>query len=123
MTKRILIVDDEQDIRRIVQAALEKLAGWQTIVVGTGQEGLRKAKVELPDAIVLDISMPDMDGIEFYEHLQADAVTRCIPVVLLTAKVLPQDHQIFSQMGVAGVIPKPFNPITIGNQVAEILGW
>lgn len=123
MTKRILIVDDEKDIRRVVQISLEKFAGWQTSAADSGQEGLFKAKTEAFDAILLDVSMPDMDGFQFFDHLQADTTTQSIPVVLLTAKVLPNDRQRFATMGVAGVITKPFNPMTVWNQVAEILGW
>lgn len=123
MAKRILIVDDEKDIRRIVQASLEKLAGWDTVLAESGQEGLQKAKTGSPDAILLDVSMPDLDGFQFYEQLQTDVKTQCIPVVLLTAKVLPRDRQRFAEMGVAGVITKPFNPKTVWKQVAEILNW
>lgn len=123
MTKRILIVDDEHDIRRVVQISLEKFAGWHTIAAESGQDGLLKARTESLDAILLDVSMPDMDGFQFFDHLQSDAKTQSIPVVLLTAKVLPSDRQRFATMGVAGVITKPFNPMTIWSQVAEILNW
>ncbi len=123
MNKRILVVDDEKDIRRVVQISLEKFAGWQTIMAESGQEGLLKAKSETLDAILLDVSMPDMDGFEFFEQLQADANTRSIPVVLLTAKVLPSDRQRFAQMAVAGVISKPFDPMIFWKQVAETLRW
>lgn len=123
MTKRILVVDDEKDIRRIVQASLEKLAGWDTVMAESGQQGLELAKTEALDAILLDVSMPDVDGFQFYERLQADEKTQMIPVVLLTAKVLPRDRQHFAEMGVAGVITKPFNPITVGQQMSQVLGW
>ncbi|MFQ4141590.1 response regulator [Chlorogloeopsis sp. ULAP02] len=123
MSKRILVVDDEKDIRRVVQISLEKIAGWQAIMAESGQEGLLKVKTESLDAILLDVSMPDMDGFQFFEQLQADTATKLIPVVLLTAKVLPSDRQRFEQMGVAGVITKPFDPMTVWSRVAEILGW
>lgn len=123
MTKRILIVDDEKDIRRVVQVSLEKFAGWQTVVAESGEQGLIKAKTEQFDAILLDVSMPDMDGYQFFAQLQADRVTQSIPVVLLTAKVLSRDRQRFADMGVTGVIVKPFDPIAIWRQLAEILGW
>lgn len=123
MTKRILIVDDERDIRKVVQVSLERFAGWQTILAESGQEGLLKAKTEAVDAILLDMSMPDISGFQFFEELQTDPVTQSIPVVLLTAKVLPSDRQRFAKMGVAGVIAKPFNPVTVWSQVAEILNW
>ncbi|ACK70157.1 response regulator receiver protein [Gloeothece citriformis PCC 7424] len=123
MSKRILVVDDEKDIRRVVQISLEKFAGWEAILAQSGQEGLLKAKTQSLDAILLDISMPDLDGFQFFEQLQSDPVTCSIPVILLTAKVLPRDYQGFKDMGVAGIIPKPFNPLTIWQQIAEILRW
>lgn len=123
MSKHILVIDDEQDIRDVVQVSLEEFAGWQVETASSGEEGLRKVKIGKWDAILLDVSMPDMDGFSVFEQLQANSATRTIPVVLLTAKVLPSDRRRFAEMGVTGVIIKPFNPITVSNQVAEILKW
>lgn len=123
MTKRILVVDDEKDIRKVVQIALEKFAGWQTVLAESGQMGLEKARMGHFDAILLDVSMPDIDGFQFYEALQQAAATRAIPVVLLTAKVLPRDRKRFDEMGIAGVITKPFNPVSIWQDIAHLLGW
>ena len=67
--------------------------------------------------------VPDMDCFAVYEQLQANSVTQAIPVILLTAKVLPSDRTRFAQVGIAGVISKPFEPTTISEEVAEILGW
>ncbi|NJO39407.1 MAG: response regulator [Cyanobacteria bacterium CRU_2_1] len=122
-TKRILIVDDEERIREVVRACLEDLAGWEAIVAESGQEGLVKAASEQFDAILLDVSMPDMDGFTLFQHLQANPHTCLTPVILLTAKVLPSDRAKFAQMGVAGVITKPFDPVKITLEMAEILGW
>lgn len=123
MTKHLLVIDDEQDIRDVVQVSLEEFAGWQVETANSGTEGLRKVKTGKWDAILLDVSMPDMDGFSVFEQLQADSATRTIPVVLLTAKVLPSDRRRFTDMGVTGVITKPFNPVTVWHQVAEILNW
>lgn len=122
-TKRILIVDDDEDIRDVVRVSLEEFAGWLTITAASGVEGLQKAQTEALDAILLDISMPDMDGFQMCKALQADPDTRNIPVIVLTAKALPSDHDRFAELEVAGVITKPFDPMTIWNQVADILGW
>lgn len=124
-TKQVLIVDDEERLRELVQACLEDLAGWATLSAKSGQEALKLVREEAAaiDAILLDISMPDMDGFTVYEELQANQASRSIPVVVLTAKVLPSDRARFAQMGIAGVITKPFDPITIGDEVAKILGW
>jgi CheY-like chemotaxis protein len=122
-TKQVLIVDDEERIRELVQACLEDLGGWNTLRAASGQEGLNIAQTQPIDAILLDVSMPDMDGFAVYEQLQANSATKSIPVILLTAKVQPSDRVRFAQMGIAGVIVKPFEPTTISEEVARILGW
>jgi CheY-like chemotaxis protein len=121
--KKILIVDDEEHLRELVQACLEDLAGWDTLVAASGKECLEILQTEKPNAILLDVSMPGMDGLVVYEILQSNPITRSIPVILLTARVLPRDRAKFAQMGLAGVITKPFQPATLTEEVAEILGW
>jgi CheY-like chemotaxis protein len=121
--RRILVVDDEEHLRELVQACLEDLGGWETLVAGSGEECLQIVQTERPNAILLDLSMPGMDGFAVYEILQSDPITRSIPLILLTAKVLPSDRAKFAQMAVAGVITKPIQPITLTEEVAEILGW
>jgi CheY-like chemotaxis protein len=123
MTKRILIVDDEEDIRDVVRISLEEFAGWLTFTATSGIEGLQTARREVPDAILLDISMPDMDGFQLCEALQTDPQTQKIPVIVLTAKVLPRDRHRLEALEVVGVITKPFDPVTIWRQIADILGW
>lgn len=123
MSKRILVIDDELDIREVVCLSLEEFGGWQTDSAGSGQEGIRKAASAPWDAILLDVSMPDMDGFAVYAQLQANGKTQAIPVILLTAKVLISDRDRFCTLGVAGIIAKPFNPVTVWQQVAQILGW
>ncbi|MGF1569152.1 MAG: response regulator [Nodosilinea sp.] len=123
MPRRILIVDDDDDIRDIVQAALEELGGWQTVVATSGREGLHLARTEPVDAILLDVSMPDMDGFQMFTELQRDAATQTIPVLMLTSKVLARDRSRFVDLNIAGVITKPFNPLTLWRQIATLLGW
>jgi CheY-like chemotaxis protein len=120
---QILVVDDEDLIRELVQACLEDLAGWETMTAASGAECLQIAQTKHFDAILLDMSMPGMDGYEVYERLQSNPMTRSIPVILLTAKVLPSDRDRFEKMGVAGVIAKPIEPTTLTEAIAEILGW
>lgn len=123
MTKWILVVDDDDEIREVVQASLEEFGGWQTITATSGSEALQIARTEALDAILLDISMPGMDGFEVHSALQTEPRTQQIPVIALTAKALPSDRQQFLDINLAGVIIKPFDPINIWRQVAEILGW
>ena len=122
-TKRILIVDDEPDIREVVQVSLETVSGWQVITAESGDEGIARAKQEKPDAILLDAMMPNMDGPVTFQKLQADPSTKQIPVIMFTAKVQQTDRKRFAEMGVKEIITKPFDPMKLGSQIAAILGW
>jgi two-component system alkaline phosphatase synthesis response regulator PhoP len=122
-TKRILIVDDEPDIREVAQMSLEMISGWQVLTAQSGEEAIAKAKHEKPDAILLDAMMPAMDGAATFEKLQADPSTKQIPVIMFTAKVQLADRKRFADLGVKDVIAKPFDPMKLGGQIAAILGW
>jgi CheY-like chemotaxis protein len=89
----------------------------------SGQDGLLLAETQLPDAILLDVMMPDMDGMTLFKVLQNNPLTKEIPVILLTAKVQPIDLKQFAQLGIAGVIAKPFDPLQLSKLVADNLGW
>ena len=121
--KRVLVIDDEKNLCAVIEACLENLGGWQVLTALSGSEGLQKAQAQKPDAILLDVMMPDMDGLTLFQELQKDGVTQAIPVILLTAKVQSVDLAQFSQLGVAGVIAKPFDPLTLAEQVASLLNW
>jgi len=122
-TKRILVIDDEDDIREVAQIGLEMIAKWQVITASSGDEGIMKAKAEQPDAILLDVMMPDMDGPTTFRQLQNDPMTQPIPVLLLTAKVQSVDRRQFADLGVKGIIAKPFDPLKLSEEVPRILGW
>ncbi len=119
--KHILLVDDEDDIREVAGISLEAVGGWQVSSASCGREGIEKALAERPDAILLDVMMPDIDGPTTFERLQADPGTRDIPVILLTAKAQSVDRQRFAELGVAGMLTKPFDPMELPGQVAAIL--
>lgn len=123
MSKHVLLIDDDPDIRAVVRVAMEKFAGWRVLLAESGLEGLQLAQSAALDGILLDVSMPDMDGFAVFEQLQSQPLTRPIPVVLLTAKVLPSDRRRFAELGVAGVIAKPFDPVTVCDEIAAILNW
>ncbi|MGG6265976.1 response regulator [Leptolyngbya sp. AN03gr2] len=122
-THSILIVDDEYDIRAVAELALKAVGGWQVITAASGSEGLIKAEQNSPDAILLDVMMPEMDGIAVLQALQANPITRSIPVIFLTAKVQASDQKRFQELGVKGVITKPFKAMKLPNQMSQILGW
>ncbi len=121
--KRVLIIDDEDDIREIAQASLELMAGLEVLVACSSQEGLLKAVAEQPDAILLDVMLPDMDGASTFQQLQANPKTRHIPVILLTARVQPSDQSRFAALGVTAVITKPFKPAKLATQLLDLLHW
>jgi CheY-like chemotaxis protein len=122
-TKRILIVDDEVHVREVVQTCLETLGGWDVLSVASGREGLLKAEAEQPDAILLDVMMPGMDGLAFLRQLRSNPATQDIPVVLLTAMAHRFNQQQLLELGVRGAIAKPFNPVLLTDQIASALDW
>ncbi|HEY9640949.1 MAG TPA: response regulator [Coleofasciculaceae cyanobacterium] len=121
--RRILVIDNEPYIQEVAQICLETVAGWQVITAGSGREGLAKAEAEQPDAILLDVMMPDMDGLTTFQKLQANPATQPIPVILLTAKVQTSDQRQYVELGLKAVIAKPFDPIQLAHQVASALDW
>lgn len=121
--KRILVIDDAEDIREVAQVSLEVVGGWEVLTASSGREGMAKALAEQPDAILLDVMMPDQDGPTTFKQLQANHATQHIPVILLTAKALASDRRMFADLGVVSVIAKPFEPMSLAAQVAEALGW
>ncbi|WP_414542694.1 response regulator [Nostoc sp. CCY0012] len=121
--KRILVVDNEQYIQEVAKICLETVAGWDVVTASSGKEGITQAEACQPDAILLDVMMPDMDGITTFERLQANPSTKGIPVILLTAKIQSVDRQRYAQMGIITAIAKPFNPLELAGEVATALGW
>ncbi|MCC5626767.1 response regulator [Nostoc sphaeroides CHAB 2801] len=122
-TKQILVVDNEQYIQEVAKICLETVAGWKVETASSGEEGIIKAGTYQPDTILLDVMMPDMDGIATFEKLQANPLTKAIPVILLTAKIQASDRRRYNQMGIISAIAKPFNPLELATEVAIALGW
>jgi CheY-like chemotaxis protein len=120
---RILIIDDEEDIREVAALSLETVAGWDVVVASSGAQGLARAVEYMPDAILLDVMMPGMDGPTTFRELRRNPVTARIPVLLLTAKVQSSDQRRFADLGVEAVLFKPFDPLTLATQIAGVLGW
>lgn len=121
--RRVLLIDDDDDIRGVAELALTSLAGWEVLTASGGAEGVDMAGVALPDAVLLDVMMPGMDGPTTVARLQEDDRTRGIPVVLLTAKAHGAHRDRLGGLGVAGVLTKPFDPMTLHDQIASLLGW
>ena len=123
MSHRILIIDDEDDIREVAALSLETVAGWEVAMASSGAQGLARAAEYRPDAILLDVMMPGMDGPSTFRELRKNPATARIPVVLLTAKVQSNDQRRFADLGVEAVLFKPFDTMTLSSQIAGVLGW
>ena len=121
--KTILLIEDEDDIREITALSLEAMAGWATIPARSGMEGIAKARLQRPDAILLDVMMPDMDGPATLEKLRHDPQTKDIPVIFMTAKVQAPERRKLDGLGAQGIIPKPFDPTRLAAEIAGVLGW
>ncbi len=123
MAKQILVVDDDDGVREIIQLSLEMAAGWTVVTATCGQEGIAIAKSHAPDLILLDVMMPDEDGIEVFNQLQSDPLTQPIPTILLTAKARMSERQEFMKIGVMGIITKPFKARELTQQINQMVGW
>jgi CheY-like chemotaxis protein len=123
MAHKILIIDDEEDIREVAALSLETVAGWNVITANSGAQGLARAIEHQPDAILLDVMMPGMDGPTTFRELRKNPLTASIPVLLLTAKVQASDQRRFADLGVQSILFKPFDPLTLAQQISTVLGW
>ncbi|MEN9520441.1 MAG: hypothetical protein RLZZ381_3029 [Cyanobacteriota bacterium] len=121
--KRILFIDDEDDIKTLAQFCLESEAGWLMISASSGLEGIAIAQKEQPDAILLDAMMPELDGLQTLAQLQNIPTTKNIPTIFITAKAQASDRRRFYNAGAKGVINKPFDSLTLASQISGFLGW
>ncbi len=119
--RQILVVDDDRNIREVVSMCLNKLKSWEVLTAASGQEGLDRIQTNSPDAIVLDVMMPEMDGLAFLRQLRADHGIKKIPVILLTANRYLPDKDLLTELGVVEVISKPFLPIDLVRQIDRAL--
>ena len=121
--RRVLIIDDDDGIREVAKMSLELVAGWEVATAASGDEGLAQARESPPEGILLDVMMPGMDGPATLTALRADDAVGTTPVIFLTAKVQAAERTRFAEMDVAGLIAKPFDPMKLASQIAELFGW
>lgn len=122
-TKQVLLIDDEAPLRRVTQLTLKITSDWDVLAVGSGEEGLRQAELKQPDVILLDLMMPEMDGIATLNKLRENPATQHLPVILLTAKAQTMSQLQLQQLAVTAVFVKPFDPISLVQQIKQALGW
>jgi CheY-like chemotaxis protein len=120
---RILVVDDSKLVHELARMALEGQAGWQIRCAASGAEAVSLATAEHPDAILLDVEMPEMDGPATVAALRADPASADLPIVFLTAHDDPDELARLRALDVTGVLAKPFDINGLAGQLADVLGW
>ncbi|HET7759919.1 MAG TPA: response regulator [Gaiellaceae bacterium] len=118
--RRVLVIDDERAIRLLCRVNLAA-SGMEVLEAADGRAGLDLARNERPDLVLLDVMMPDVDGWTVARELAADDETREIPVVFLTARAEAADKRLGEQLGGVGYLVKPFDPVSIGDFVEDVL--
>ncbi|NJL79092.1 MAG: response regulator [Richelia sp. RM2_1_2] len=121
MSKCILVVDDEEDIRALIQLGLEMQAGWKVLNSSCGQEAIKIAIIQQPDVILLDLMMPDMDGKTTLKKLKDNPQTQHIPVILMTAKSKFAVEESFANLDVAAIFTKPLRPLNLAQQIIDVI--
>ena len=118
--KKIIYVEDEQDIQVIVKLCLENIGGFQVQIYSSGKEALTNVLEYMPDLILLDVMMPEMDGPTLFTHLQEMPQVKDIPVIFMTAKAQMHEVEEFKKVGVLDIITKPFDPMTLSQSIIDI---
>ena len=117
---KILIIEDDSDIQTVARMALETVGGFTVEACGSGKDAIRVAPQFKPDVILLDVMIPEMDGPTTLRHLRTGPVVGATPVIFCTAKAMPTELEHYKALGSAGVIAKPFDPMTLAQQVRDI---
>lgn len=120
--RRVLVVDDEEDVLEVTRMGLEMGAGWEVFTARSGQEAIVLATQQKPDVILLDWMMPDMDGRATLQALKADSLTAAIPVILVTAKAQSPSEDAFGGVDVIALFAKPFRPLKLAAEIERVLG-
>lgn len=118
--RKVLLVDDEPDIRKIGTLALERVGGLEVTQASSGVEALDVAVAASPDVILLDVMMPDLDGPATFSRLRELPELADTPIVFLTAKVQKSEVERYMELGAKGVIKKPFDPMTLADEVRRV---
>jgi len=118
---KVLLVDDDTNIRMVAVMGLEDELDWEIQEACSGQEAIQLASTQKPDLILLDMMMPGMDGISTFGKLRELDTAKDTPIIFMTAKVQPEEIESYKILGARGVIIKPFDPITLAQEIQDIL--
>jgi two-component system OmpR family response regulator len=122
MSRRVLLVEDDECIREIARMSLERVGSWSVVEAASGEDALRRLTAgETFETILMDVMMPGLDGPATLRRLQGDGLLADTPVVFLTAKAQRAERERLNALGAAGVIAKPFDPLTLPGQLQELL--
>jgi two-component system chemotaxis response regulator CheY len=117
---RILVIDDEPDVRWMLRLSLERL-GHEVLLAEDGLRGVAMAQRQKPDVVVLDLMMPVMDGYGVLDAMQRDPRTSRLPILVLTAKALPDEEERVTEAGARRFVTKPFDPLDLAKALEELL--
>ncbi len=120
MPTKVLIVEDDEDIAELIRYNLER-AGWEARVLTDGREALQAIRRDPPDALVLDLMLPGMDGLEVCRHVRAEAATRALPIIMVTAKGEEADKVVGLELGADDYLVKPFSPRELVARLRAVL--
>ena len=120
MAQKILVVDDEPDAVDLVQFNLSN-SGYDVITAADGEEALKKARTYCPDLILLDVMLPEIDGLEVCKLLRRDAATSGVPIIMLTARAAEIDRILGLELGADDYVTKPFSPRELVLRVKNLL--
>jgi two-component system, OmpR family, response regulator len=118
--KRILFVEDEDEIRTVAKMALEAVGGFEVVACASGPEAIAASPQANADLLLLDVMMPGMDGPATLEALRRMPATARTPVIFMTAKVQPSEVAQYMALGALGVVPKPFSPMEVSNEIRRL---
>lgn len=118
--EKILLVEDDPDIQFIARMALQRLSGYQVEVSNNGREALKKLPLFLPQMVIMDMMMPEMDGLTTFQQMRQNPDFAHLPVVLMTAKAQAHEIENYKREGIRDVIIKPFEPAELGKQLEKI---
>ena len=115
--KRVMCVEDDPDIRMILEFSLQQLGGYELLLCPGGHEALAKVDAFAPQLVLLDVMMPQLSGPQTLEQLRKKDIMRGIPVVFLTAKAMRDEVESLLEYGATGIIVKPFDPVSLPKDI------
>jgi two-component system OmpR family response regulator len=119
--KKVLIVDDDPDIRKIGRLSLTGLGRWDVCLASSGKEALQVATTEKPDVILLDITMADMDGMTTLQRLREHPITQSTAIIMTAARFEQREVDMVVEAGAVGMLGKPFNPMTLPGEIKYLI--